>query len=162
MATAATSSTIIQCPACGAKNRVSADKLANGEAPVCGRCRTPLPARGASASSGADGAVRVITDANFAELVERSPVPVLVDLWAPWCGPCRAIAPTIEKLARDYAGRVRVGKLNVDENSATANLLEARGIPLLVIYKNGREFDRLVGLHQGAEIARRLERALGG
>ncbi len=135
---------MIGCPACGATNRVPADKIARGLAPVCGKCRAPLPA----------GKPQPVTDASFAQDVEGSPVPVLVDAWAPWCGPCHMIAPVVDQIATELAGRVRVVKLNVDDNPL-------RSIPTLLVLKAGREVDRLVGVQPKQEIVRRLERALG-
>jgi thioredoxin len=102
-----------------------------------------------------------VTDASFAQDVERSPVPVLVDAWAPWCGPCHMIAPVIDQLATELAGRVRVVKLNVDDNPRTAARFDLRSIPMLLVLKAGREVDRLVGVQPKQEIVRRLERALG-
>jgi thioredoxin 2 len=141
---------LIRCPSCGATNRVPAEKLAQGLQAVCGRCKTPLRAGNMPVT---------VTDATFADEVERAPVPVLLDLWAPWCGPCRMIAPVIEELAREMAGRVRVAKLNVDENPATAARFNVMSIPTLLILKDGREVERIVGAQPKTEIARRLERA---
>jgi len=141
---------MIACPACGATNRVPGDRVARGLAPVCGKCRSPLPV----------GKPLPVTDASFAQDVERSPVPVLVDAWAPWCGPCHMIAPVIDQLATELAGRVRVVKLNVDDNPKTAARFDLRSIPTLLVLKDGREIDRLVGVQPKQEIARRLERAL--
>jgi len=141
---------MIGCPACGATNRVPGDKIAEGRAPVCGKCKAPLPV----------GKPQPVTDATFAQDVEGSPVPVLVDAWAPWCGPCHMIAPVIDQLAAELAGRVRVVKLNVDENPRTAARFDLRSIPTLLVLKGGREVDRLVGVQPKQEIARRLERAI--
>jgi thioredoxin len=102
-----------------------------------------------------------VTDATFSSDVERSPLPVLLDMWAPWCGPCRMIAPIVEELATEMSGRVRVGKLNVDENPATAARFGVQSIPTLLVLKQGREIDRIVGVQPKSEIARRLERAVG-
>jgi thioredoxin len=99
-----------------------------------------------------------VTDATFAAEVERSPVPVLLDLWAPWCGPCQMIAPVIEDLASEMAGRVKFAKLNVDENPATAARFKVSSIPTLLILKAGRETDRIVDVQPKSEIARRLQR----
>jgi thioredoxin len=97
-----------------------------------------------------------VTDANFAAEVERSPLPVLLDLWAPWCSPCRMLAPVIDQLVSELSGRVRVGKLNVDENPMIASRLGARSIPTLIVLNNGREISRLVGAHPKEEILRAL------
>ena len=97
-----------------------------------------------------------VTDANFSQLVEKAPVPVLLDLWAAWCGPCRTIAPTIEMLARELAGKVLVGKLDVDANQRTAARYGVQGIPTLLILKNGREVDRMVGVQSRDQILKRL------
>ena len=141
---------MIVCPACGATNRVPGDKVAQGLVPICGKCKAPLSV----------GQPRPVTDASFAQEVERSPVPVLVDAWAPWCGPCHMIAPVIDQLAIELAGRVRVVKLNVDENPQTAARFDLRSIPTLLVLKDGREIDRLVGVQPKQEIARRLEKAI--
>lgn len=142
---------LIRCAACGATNRVASDKIARGLAPRCGRCKTPLTARVEPIT---------VTDSTFAAAVERSALPVLVDAWAPWCGPCKLIAPAIDELASELAGRVRVVKLNVDDNPATAARFDIRSIPTLLVLRGGREVDRLVGVQPKAEIARRLERAM--
>jgi thioredoxin 2 len=141
---------MIGCSVCGATNRVPADKIAPGRAPVCGKCKTPLPV----------GKPQPVTDASFAQDVEGSPLPVLVDAWAPWCGPCHMIAPVIDQLAAELAGRVRVVKLNVDDNPRTTARFDLRSIPTLLVLKGGREIDRLVGVQPKQEIARRLERAI--
>jgi thioredoxin 2 len=129
-------------------NRVPRERLQKGDHPVCGRCKTELVA--------ATGPVTV-TDKNFASEVEASGLPVLLDLWAAWCGPCRVIAPVVEQLATELAGRVKVGKLNVDENPQTAARFGVRSIPTLLIFKDGREADRLVGALPRQEILRRLQ-----
>jgi thioredoxin 2 len=142
---------MVACTQCGATNRVPAAKLAQGLTPKCGRCGAPLES---------DGSPVHVTDATYANAVERSPLPVLLDLWAPWCGPCRQLAPVIEELARALAGRVRVAKLNTDDNPHSAARFSLEGIPTLILLRDGRELSRMVGLHPRAEIARWLESAL--
>lgn len=142
---------VIRCPSCGAKNRVDLAKVEQGTEPICGRCKKSLPV---------SAEPLVVGDATFASEVERSPLPVLLDLWAPWCGPCRMIAPLLEELALETAGRARIAKLNVDENPITAGRFNVRSIPTLIIFKGGREVDRIVGVQPKAELARRLERAI--
>jgi len=101
-----------------------------------------------------------LTDSNFNETVNEHSV-VLVDCWASWCAPCIVIAPIIEELAKKYAGRVLVGKLNVDENPGTAGHSQIFGIPTLLIVKNGKEVDRIVGLVPKSHVEARLEKHLG-
>jgi len=143
--------TLMRCDQCGAKNRVPQAKLAQGLQPVCGQCKAPLHT--------AAGPITV-TDATFAADVERSPLPVLVDAWAPWCGPCRMIAPAIEELATELAGQVRVAKLNVDDNPQTAGRFDVRSIPTMLVMIGGREVDRIVGAQPKAAIKAQLERAI--
>lgn len=142
---------MIRCPSCDATNRIPQEKIQQGLTPVCGRCKTPLRAGGPIS----------ITDATFAAEVERSPLPVLLDLWAPWCGPCQLMGPVIDELATELAGRVRVAKLNIDENPATAGRFNVRSIPTLLAFKDGREIDRIVGMQPKPEIMRRLARLMG-
>jgi thioredoxin 1 len=98
-----------------------------------------------------------LTDATFEKDVLKSDKPVLVDLWAPWCGPCRALSPVIEELAAEYAGKVVVGKLNTDENPETAGQLRVSAIPTLIFVKGGKVVDQLIGVHPKAEIKARLD-----
>ena len=142
--------TTIHCASCGAANRVPLAKLAQGLRPKCGRCKEPLA--GAAAP-------RVVTDATFAAEVERSPLPVLVDAWAAWCVPCRTLAPVVDELAAELAGRVLVAKLDVDANPATASRFDIRSIPTLLVIAGGREVDRIVGVQPKQAIRARLERA---
>ena len=101
-----------------------------------------------------------MTDQTLSSEVERIAAPVLLDLWADWCGPCHMLAPTIDQLSTEMAGRVKVAKLNIDENPATADRFGVRSIPTLLVLKGGAEVDRLVGVQPKQEIVRRLERVL--
>ena len=89
--------------------------------------------------------MKEVTDATFESDVLNSPLPILVDFWAEWCGPCRMIAPIVEEIARDYNGRLQVVKMNVDANPRTPARLGIMGIPTLILFKDGREVDRVVG-----------------
>jgi thioredoxin 1 len=93
------------------------------------------------------GSVLQLTDDNFKTEVLESSIPVLVDFWAPWCGPCRMLAPTIEELSREYDGKVKVCKLNTDESPETAGGFGISSIPTVLVFKNGQVVDRLVGLN---------------
>lgn len=147
-----TTATLITCPSCGAKNRVAPDQRRRQGTVVCGRCKTPLPEPAASAHP------VVVSDATFAAEVEHASLPVLLDLWAPWCGPCRTIAPVIEQLAGELAGRVKVAKLNVDENPRTAARYGVQSIPTLLVLKHGQVVDTLVGAQPKQAIMARLAR----
>ena len=102
--------------------------------------------------------VITVTDGNFEADVLKSDQPVLVDFWAQWCGPCRMIAPIVEQVAGDYAGRARVGKLNVDENTAVPQKYGIKGIPTLILFKGGKEEERVVGATTKEAISRMIDK----
>jgi thioredoxin 1 len=97
------------------------------------------------------------TDANFDQDVLKSAVPVLLDFWAPWCGPCKAIAPILDDLSGDYAGRLQIAKMNIDESPATPPKFNIRSIPTLILFKNGAPHAQLVGLVGKAQLAAFLD-----
>jgi thioredoxin len=127
---------IISCPSCGGANRVRRERVLEGARPVCGHCKVNLAV---------DAAPVTVTDGDFTTEVLGFPRPVLVDLWAAWCAPCRMIAPALEEIAGEMMGKVRIAKLNVDENPQTHAGLRVSGIPTLVMFKGGKEIDRVVG-----------------
>jgi thioredoxin 2 len=125
-----TRTALITCPGCGRRNRLPV--AARGR-PRCAACHTDLPW------------LVEAGDGDFSAAVEESPVPVLVDVWAPWCGPCRMVAPVVEQLARERAGRLKVVKVNADEAPAVSAKLGVRSIPTMLVFSGGRERARTVG-----------------
>lgn len=106
------------------------------------------------------GAVLEFTEANFNQEVLNSPTPALVDMWAAWCSPCRILAPVVEELAGKYQGKVKMGKLNVDDYPQVAAQHRIMNIPTLLLFKNGKEVDRIVGVQPKEELVRRIEKVL--
>jgi thioredoxin 1 len=104
--------------------------------------------------------VMAVTDTDFEEKVLKSSLPALVDFWAAWCGPCRVVSPVVEELAADYDGRINVSKCNVDENPSTPSKYGIRGIPTLIIFKDGKEIDRVVGAVPKAKIEELISKAI--
>jgi thioredoxin 2 len=128
---------IIRCLHCGTKNRMPENRL--NEKPLCGKCGSVLVV------TSEQGRPIDVTDSTFTREVLSSPGSVLVDCWAPWCGPCRTVAPMLDELASKYAGGVRIAKLNVDENPLTASRYDIRSIPTMLLFTNGQLVDSLVG-----------------
>ena len=147
------------CPKCGARNRVD-EHAPLDKQPVCGRCGAKLPEPTSSAA--AEGKPQVVTDATFANdvVAASSSRAVLVDAWAEWCGPCRMVAPILDQLAAESRGRYKIAKLNVDENPRTAAQFNIRSIPTMLIFKNGKLVDQIVGAQPKQAIAARLNAQL--
>lgn len=134
------------CRACGAQNRIPAERL--DERARCGTCMRPVLPLTAPHP--------VHTTAEFDELVRGSPLPVVVDFWAPWCGPCQTVAPEVEKLARDRAGGAVVLKLNTEEVPEVAQRFGVRSIPTFIVFRDGREQRRFSGAMGASELATRV------
>ena len=134
-----TTSQVVACTACGRRNRVPVS--ATGR-PRCAACHADLPW------------VVDVSAAEFTAAVERSDLPVLVDVWAPWCGPCRQVSPVVEQLGRDLAGRLKVAKVNSDHAPEVAARHRISGIPTLLLYADGREVSRVVGARPAGELRR--------
>ena len=158
MAEALTS--IVTCPNCGTKNRIN-DRVAADKQPVCGNCGTKLSSTASSSSSA--GATPThpleVTDATFAQvLADAGDKPLLIDCWATWCPPCRALGPTIEKLAAESNGRWVIGKLDTMTNPVTTARFDTSRIPIMFIFKNGKLVDQLLGAQPKAVIEATLSK----
>ena len=135
----------VECPHCGKRNRVPA--AAEGT-PRCGQCKKPLPWM---IDAG---------DNDFAEVVEQATIPVLVDLWAPWCGPCRMVSPVLEQLATEKAGEIKLVKINADEATVLSQRFNVRSIPTLMVFRGGKVVAEQIGAAPAHALRPWLEDAL--
>lgn len=138
---------VVQCRQCGKKNRVPA--VADGK-PKCGNCHAPLPW---IADAGDD---------DFADVVEHASIPVLVDLWAPWCGPCRMVSPELEKVAGDLAGMVKLVEINIDDSPKIAERFAVQAVPTLLLIRNGRVIARQAGAAPAPALRQWVDQSLAG
>ena len=135
-----------ECPSCGSENRIPSAKL--DKVAKCGKCKVALPPQSKPVA---------IDDAKaFAELVEGSPLPVVVDFWAPWCGPCRMVGPELEKVAKNKAGKVIVTKVNTDQVPEVASRFGISSIPTLILFKAGKEAKRVSGAMPAPQVESEL------
>lgn len=141
-------SVILRCKQCGTKNRVPKQRL--NDRPICGKCRAPLPPDPIF-----DQPV-VVTDQTFQQEVLDFSGPVLLDCWAPWCGPCQMVAPLLIQLAKEFAGRAKIAKLNVDQNPITAGRYHVMSIPTILLFKNGQLVNSIAGALSKNEMDRHL------
>lgn len=143
---------LIRCGDCGTRNRIPTARLKDG--PRCGRCKRPFPPITTPSRP------VMVTDRSFADEVLASPLPVLLDCWASWCAPCGAMAPVLDDLAKSYAGRLKIAKLNVDQNPVTASRYSVMSLPMLLFFKDGKVVDTAAGALPRQEIERYLWRFL--
>lgn len=149
---------VVTCKQCGTKNRVDEARLKNSQA-NCGRCGTTLD-NASAATNGTETTPVTVTDATFNhDILGVTGRPVLLDCWASWCGPCRIVGPIMDQLASESQGKYRIAKLNVDENPTIAARYQIASIPTMLIFKDGKLVDRLIGAQPKQAIMERLRLA---
>ena len=140
---------VVPCPSCGQKNRLAYQRL--GDAVKCGKCKQDLPPLGKP--------IEMQSSADFDRLIAHASIPVVVDYWAPWCGPCRMVAPELQKVATRQAGRAVVVKVNTDELPDLGERFSIRSIPTLAVFAGGKEVSRAVGVRPAADIEALIQQA---
>jgi thioredoxin 2 len=146
MAAPAVSANVVTCPNCGRRNRVPASAAG---VPTCGNCHRPLPW------------IAEAGDDTFAEVAEAASVPAVIDLWAPWCGPCRMVSPALEQVATELAGKIKLVKVNVDESPRIQQRFGVQAIPTLLVLRGGQVVTSRAGAVPAAAIRTWVEQAIG-
>jgi len=146
-----TTNLILKCSGCSTKNKLPLSRI--DDAPKCGKCGALLPTENL-------GRTVDITDATFDQEVLAATLPVLVDCWAPWCGPCRAVGPVLDDLARTYRGRLKIAKLNLDENPIIGSRYSISSVPTMLLVKDGQVIDKLIGALPKEQRESQIERVL--
>ena len=141
-----TGAIILSCQQCQTSNKIPLKRI--GDQPICGKCKSPL-----AFNFSTQGGPLLLSDQNFTETVLRSPLPFLVNFFSPNCGPCKLLSPIINKIAKDYQGRLNIGSLNVDINQYVSTLYRVGGTPTLVLFQSGKEVSRLEGYQSSGALA---------
>ena len=144
------STTKVTCPKCNASNRLPSDRLS--DKPSCGKCKKPI----------FSGKPMELTASNVVATVTHNEIPVLVDCWAPWCGPCKSFAPTFEKAAKELEPNVRLAKLNTEAHQQVAARWKIRSIPTLILFKHGKEVARMAGAMSSSQLKQWLKQQVVG
>ncbi|MBF0621881.1 MAG: thioredoxin TrxC [Magnetococcales bacterium] len=142
----------IVCPSCGVTNRIASEKV--GFAAKCGKCGETLPENALAHPI-------AVNDSEFQKEVIQSPIPVLVDYWASWCMPCRQLAPSLEVMAEEFAGRLKVAKVNTEENPVLAQRFQIHGVPTLIIFEKGRIKERISGALPVGQLRNWIKKSMG-